>query len=96
MSYLPHFKDLNKNDHINDDNDDFFVGPLKQAANILLFVQMCGAVFTHYMLKEGMEKMTPALVFGLLLGCRYVVHLQVRAREEHQVQEADMKEKKAQ
>lgn len=71
-------------------------GPLKQLSNIILFLQMCGAVYTHYALKEGMDKMTPALVFGLLLGCRYIVHLQVRAREQRLLKEAAAKEKKAQ
>jgi len=58
-------------------------GPLKQLANVLLFIVMCGAVYGHYALSDGMDKMTPALVFGLLLACRFVVYYQVRAREEH-------------
>lgn len=62
----------------------FFTGPLKEVANIILFIAMCGAVYTHYALKEGVDKMTPALVFGLLLGCRFIVHLQVRARTAKQ------------
>jgi hypothetical protein len=61
---------------------------LKQIANILLFIIMCGAVYGHYALKEGMDKMTPALVFGLLLSCRFVVHYQVRTRENRIAKEA--------
>ena len=48
---------------------------------------MCGAVYGHYVLKDGMDKMTPALVFGLLLACRFVVHHQIRLREEKQAKE---------
>ena len=48
---------------------------------------MMGAVYGHFMLKEGMDKMTPALVFGLLLACRFIVHLQVKAREQRQMEE---------
>ncbi|KAI0217852.1 hypothetical protein LSAT2_030420 [Lamellibrachia satsuma] len=59
-------------------------GPIKEIANVILFALMCGAVYTHYALKDGIEKMTPALVFGLLLGCRFIVHLQVKAREAKQ------------
>ena len=55
-------------------------------ANIILFFIMAGAVYTHYALKDGMDKMTPALVFGLLLGCRFVVYLQVRHRDEKNAQ----------
>ena len=69
-------------------------GSLKQLANLFLFVIMCGAVYGHYMLKQGMDKMTPALVFGLLLACRFVVHLQVRAREARQFKERDATEAK--
>ena len=57
---------------------------------------MAGAVYGHYALKEGMDKMTPALVFGLLLACRFIVHLQVKARETRLLKEAAAKEKKAQ
>ena len=59
----------------------YILGRLKQVANMVLFVLMCGAVYTHWALKDGMEKMTPALVFGLLLGCRFIVYLQVKTRE---------------
>jgi len=71
-------------------------GPIKEVANIILFMVMSGAVYGHYALKEGMDKMTPALVFGLLLACRFIVHLQVKAREAKVQKEAAMKEKKAQ
>lgn len=50
---------------------------------------MTGAVYGHFMLKEGMDKMTPALVFGLLLACRFIVHLQVKARENKKLKERD-------
>ena len=64
-------------------------GPIKEIANVILFGMMCGAVYIHFALKDGIEKMTPALVFGLLLGCRFIVHLQVKAREARQAREAE-------
>ena len=64
---------------------------------MILFITMLGAVYTHFALKDGMDKMTPALIFGLLLGCRFIVHLQVRAREAKlaKQKQAAMAEKKA-
>ena len=66
-------------------------GPIKEVANVILFVVMCGGVYTHYALQDGIEKMTPALVFGLLLGCRFIVHLQVKARLARQRAQAASK-----
>ena len=54
----------------------------------MLLALMGGAIYTHYMLKDGLDKMTPALVFGLLLTCRFITYLQVRAREARQAREA--------
>ena len=48
----------------------------------MLLSDMIGAVYTHYMLGESMDKITPALVFSLLLCCRLVVYLQVRHRNQ--------------
>ena len=75
-----------------------FAGPLKEVANVILFFNMVGAIYSHYALKDGMDKMTPALIFGLLLGCRFIVHLQVRSREAKQAKQkqAAVAEKKTQ
>lgn len=51
-----------------------FTGTVKQVANLLLIVVMIGAIYTHYALKDTLDKMTPALVFGLLLICRYITY----------------------
>ncbi|ELU03263.1 hypothetical protein CAPTEDRAFT_181278 [Capitella teleta] len=67
-------------------------GSLKEIANVILFFIMTGAVYGHFMLKEGMDKMTPALVFSLLLACRFIVHLQVKAREQRQLRELERAE----
>ena len=61
-----------------------FIGPLKEIANIILLGIMLGAVYTHVMLNESMDKITPALVFGLLLACRLVVYLQVKNRDQRE------------
>jgi len=59
----------------------FFTGPLKQVANILLFVLMCLSAYSHFAIKDGMDKMTSEFIFGMLLACRFIVRLQVQARE---------------
>lgn len=72
-----------------------FSGPLKQLANAILIVCLLGAIYTHWALKEGIDKMTPAIVFTLLLTCRLVVYYQVRARERRQkLQEEKVKKVK--
>ena len=71
-----------------------FLGPLKEIANFLLFFVISLSVYTHWASNNGMDKMTPALVFGLLLACRYIVHLQVRARTEKLAKETATKETK--
>ena len=62
-------------------------GPLKEAANVVLLVVMFGGGYTHYALGDSLEKMTPALVFGLLLACRLIVVAQVTAREKREQME---------
>jgi len=56
-------------------------GPLKQFANISLFSLMCISAYSHYAIKDGMDKMTSEFIFGMLLACRFIVRLQVQARE---------------
>jgi len=59
----------------------FVPGQLKQIANITLLLLLSGAVYTHYIMGDTLDKMTSALIFSLLLLCRYIVRLQVNARE---------------
>ena len=59
----------------------FFSGPLKQIANVLLFVLMCLSAYSHFAIKDGLDKMTSEFIFGMLLACRFIVRLQVKARE---------------
>ena len=75
-----------------------FAGPLKEVANVILLFSMLGAIYTHWALKDGMDKMTPALIFGLLLACRFIVHLQVKSREMKQAKQKQVmvEEKKTQ
>ena len=48
------------------------VGSLKQIANLVLLALMFAACYTHYMMGDALNKTTPAIVFGLLLACRFV------------------------
>jgi len=67
----------------------FVPGRLKQVANIVLLIMLGGALYTHYMSGDSMEKMTSALIFSLLLTCRFVVRLQVQAREKREIRELE-------
>jgi len=42
---------------------------------------MCISAFSHFAIKDGMDKMTSEFIFGMLLACRFIVRLQVQARE---------------
>jgi len=42
---------------------------------------MCISAYSHYAIKDGMDKMTSEFIFGMLLACRFIVRLQVQARE---------------
>jgi len=44
---------------------------------------MCVSAYSHYAIKDGMDKMTSEFIFGMLLACRFIVRLQVQARENH-------------
>ncbi|CAD5110815.1 DgyrCDS179 [Dimorphilus gyrociliatus] len=69
-------------------------GTLKQVANAILLIIMIGALYTSWALKFSLDKMTPTLIFGLLLLCRLIVFAQVRAREKRLQVEAE-KQKEA-
>ncbi|ESO02554.1 hypothetical protein HELRODRAFT_65843 [Helobdella robusta] len=59
----------------------FVPGPLKQVANIGLLLSCLFSIYCHYMVHDSLDKMTSHLIFGLLLACRFIVRLQVNARE---------------
>jgi len=42
---------------------------------------MCLSAYSHFAIKDGMDKMTSEFIFGMLLACRFIVRLQVQARE---------------
>lgn len=63
-------------------------GPLKQFANVILFLLMCCSAYSHYAIKDGLDKMTPECIFGLLLACRFIVRLQIQSRESRSEQVA--------
>ncbi|KAJ8314531.1 hypothetical protein KUTeg_006681 [Tegillarca granosa] len=64
-------------------------GPLKEASNVLLMLLMANDIYAHYALNDGMEKMSLQIVMVLLLTCRLIIHLQIKARE---IDEAHAKE----
>ena len=48
---------------------------------------MGGALYTHYALNDKMERMTPVVVFSLLLICRIIISYQVDRREKFENKE---------
>ncbi|GFR87596.1 transmembrane protein [Elysia marginata] len=54
----------------------FFPGPLKEVANVCLLTITLNDIYAHWALDEGLDKMSPAIVFSLLLTCRLVIFLQ--------------------
>ena len=40
---------------------------------VILFLMMCLSTYNDYARGDGMDKMMPDLVFGLLLGCHFTV-----------------------
>lgn len=59
----------------------YFIGPLKEAANVLMILLSCLDIYSHYAQDEGLDKMSLSVVFFLLLTCRLIIHLQMKARE---------------
>lgn len=48
-----------------------------------------GASYSYIMLGDKFEKLAPAIVFSLMLGCRLVVYFQVTRREKAIIEEAE-------
>ncbi|XP_013400408.1 transmembrane protein 35A isoform X1 [Lingula anatina] len=62
-------------------------GPVKQISNVVLLLLMLVSVYTTLAKGEKMDRATPSIVFGLLLGCRLFIYYQVRNREEKDAKE---------
>lgn len=68
-------------------------GPLKDAANVVMLFMMMFDVYSHWALNEGLDKMSLSIVFLLLLTCRLIVYLQIKAREVDEVKQGEEKSK---
>ncbi|XP_064627744.1 novel acetylcholine receptor chaperone-like [Lineus longissimus] len=74
----------------------FIPGVVKNIANILLFIEMIGAAYTHWALEEPFDRLTPSLIFGMLLACRFIMNKQYLDRMENEEKEmAGLRSKKA-
>ncbi|XP_076467283.1 putative acetylcholine receptor chaperone [Babylonia areolata] len=63
----------------------FVPGALKEMSNVALLGIMLNDIYAHYSLDEGLEKMSPSIVFALLLTCRIIIYLQALAAEPKSV-----------
>lgn len=59
-------------------------GPLKEAANILMLIISGLDIFTHYSLDEALDRSSLSIVFMLLLTCRLIVYLQIKAKDNEE------------
>ncbi|KAK3578443.1 hypothetical protein CHS0354_037420 [Potamilus streckersoni] len=66
----------------------FIPGPAKDVANVLMILLSCNEVYAHYITDEKQERMSLPLVFVLLLCCRLIITLQLRAQERDEKQKA--------
>ncbi|XP_046566175.1 novel acetylcholine receptor chaperone-like [Haliotis rubra] len=63
----------------------FVPGALKEASNVVLLTITVNDIYAHFALDEGLEKMSPAIVFALLLTCRLIIFLQSLTAEPKSV-----------
>ncbi|XP_077977183.1 putative acetylcholine receptor chaperone [Glandiceps talaboti] len=55
---------------------------LKNLANLILLGIMTGAIYTHYIIGDAMAKSTGAIVFWVLLTCRFIIAMQFQPPKE--------------
>ncbi len=65
-------------------------GSIKNLATMILINVMVGAFYTHYALNDKLERMTPVIVFTLLLICRLIISYQVDKRDKLEDQNIKM------
>ena len=54
---------------------------IKNLANLSLLASNALFFYIHVKLGDKFERIAPSIVFGLMLACRLIVYLQIRARE---------------
>ena len=58
-----------------------FAGHIKQAANVVLFLTVSLAIFSHWKINDRLDRIAPAIVFALMLVCRFVISIQQSRRK---------------
>nr|CAG4641346.1 EOG090X0IKQ [Eulimnadia texana] len=61
-------------------------GKSKIAANVTLLILIIGAIYSHWMVEDKLERTAPALVFFFMLCCRLVVEWQLRRQAKKAAQ----------
>lgn len=59
----------------------FMPGHIKQAANVVLFLTVSLAIFSHWKINDRLDRIAPAIVFALMLVCRFVISIQQSRRK---------------
>ncbi|GAU98290.1 hypothetical protein RvY_09454 [Ramazzottius varieornatus] len=59
----------------------FMPGHIKQVANVVLFLTVSLAIFSHWKINDRLDRIAPAIVFALMLVCRFVISIQQSRRK---------------
>ncbi|XP_055332717.1 novel acetylcholine receptor chaperone-like [Paramacrobiotus metropolitanus] len=56
-------------------------GAMKQIANVILFLVVSLAIYSHWKINDRLDRIAPAIVFALMLVCRFVINAQLARRK---------------
>jgi ABC-type Fe3+ transport system permease subunit len=57
------------------------LGHIKQVANAILFLTVSLAIYSHWKINDRLDRIAPAIVFALMLVCRFVISVQHTRRK---------------
>jgi len=71
----------------------FMPGHIKQIANVILFLTVSLAIYSHWKINDRLDRIAPAIVFALMLICRFVISVQHTRRKNRPVVESTVDRK---
>jgi len=54
---------------------------VKQAANVILLFVVSLAIYSHWQINDRLDRIAPAIVFALMLICRFIINAQQLRRK---------------
>ncbi|OQV18059.1 putative Transmembrane protein 35 [Hypsibius exemplaris] len=73
----------------------FMPGHIKQVANVILFLTVSLAIFSHWKINDRLDRIAPAIVFALMLICRFAISLQHSRRKNRPAVDSSGLDRKA-